>query len=204
MSNQRQNGESAEADSADQEDLPPLTTQKGDTVEDLGIFVDAIRQRLSDLEDETSELRGELDEERAARQRLEEENEELRKKLQEVDQRTDLLRLVKQENAQEPAKRAAVLIQNLINQAQRKRERDESAKASLTAEEGRAALGNSNERTVIYDDFKKAVKAVGDEDVLWYQQESRGSEKKSRLRLNLEAGDLPDEIGGYALDTRRG
>jgi len=194
-------GETSPADGLD--DHPPLTTERGESVEDLGVYIDAIRTRLNDLEGEMDELREELDEERQERQRLEEDNEELREKLQEVDQRTDLLRMVKQNTTQEPAERQAVLIQTLINEAQQKAERGESAKASLTPQEGRAALGNNNHRSLIYQDFRDAVDAVGDEDVLKYKPENRGQGKDSRLRLNLEAGDLPDEIGGYAIDTGR-
>jgi TolA-binding protein len=187
----------------DLDDHPPLTTERGETVKDLGVYVDAIRKRLNNLEGEVEDLQEDLDDERQERQRLEEENEELRQKLQEVDQRTDLLRMVKQKDTQEPAERQAVLIQTLINEARRKADRGESAKASLTPKEGRAALGNSNHRSLIYQDFTDAVDAVGDEEVLKYKPESRGQGKDSRLRLNLEAGDLPDEIGGYAIDTGR-
>lgn len=187
----------------DGEEEPPRTTEDGRTVEDLGVFVDAMRQRLNALEEENEEIHEKLADAEAERDELREENAQLRKKLAEVDQRTDLLRMVKQENAEDTAKRSAVLIQNLVNQAEKKADRDESAKASLTAQEALAALGNTIDRTVVYEDFRRAVDAVGDEDVLWYQQEPRGSAKKSRLCLDLEAGDLPDEVGGYALETGR-
>lgn len=207
MSDPGQNGdggdENSRADDLDDDDLPPLTTRDGETVEDLGVYVDAIRTRLNNLESQVEDLQDDLDDEREERQRLEEENDELREKLQQVDQRTDLLRMVKQNNTQEPAERQAVLIQTLINEALQKAERGESAKASLTPKEGRAALGNNNHRSLIYQDFSDAVNAVGDEEVLKYEPESRGQGKDSRLRLNLEAGDLPDEIRGYAIDTGR-
>jgi regulator of replication initiation timing len=205
VSDPQQNGERGDEKSRTDglDDGPPLTTRDGETIEDLGVYVDAIRTRLNNLEGQVEDLQKDLDEEREERQRLEEENEELREKLQEVDQRTDLLRMVKQNTTQEPAERQAVLIQTLINEAQQKAERGESAKASLTPKEGRAALGNNNHRSLIYQDFRDAVDAVGDEEVLKYKPENRGQGKDSRLRLNLEAGDLPDEIGGYAIDKGR-
>lgn len=178
---------------------PPLTTEKGDTVEDLGVFVDAIRKRLSNLEGEVEDLQEELGEEREERRRLEEENKELRDEIEDLDARTDLLRLVEKSDEMTAKQRRVALIQHLQKAAERERERDRRAMASVNYEEALSALKYPDiDRTTIYDDLREAPRLVGDRDVLWYESSSGG---ESRLKLNLERGDLPGGIVGQPVSN---
>jgi len=173
---------------------PPLTTEKGDTVEDLGNFVDAIRKRLSNLEDEVEEVQEELNEERQERQRLEEENEELREEIERLDARTDLLRLVQNSDEMDAETRQAALIQNLKEAAEKQRERGREPKASLSPEEAEAALGHPHkDDTLIYKDMKRAVDLLGNEDVLWYDSAGYG---ETRLKMDLSEGSISGSITG--------
>lgn len=185
-------GENSPADDLD--DHPPLTTERGETVEDLGAFVNAIRTRLGNLEDEMDELQEELDEEREERQRLEEENEELREEIERLDTRTDLLRLVQDSDEMDAETRQAALIQNMREAAEKQRERGREPKASLSPEEAEAALGHPhNDETLIYKDMKRAVDLLGNEDVLWYDNAGYG---ETRLKMDLSEGSVSGSITG--------
>lgn len=181
-------GETSPADGLD--DHPPLTTEKGETVEDLGAFVDAIRTRLGNLEDEMGELQEELDEERQERQRLEEENDELREEIERLDARTDLLRLVENNDEMDAQQYAAALVQHLKQAAERERERGREAKASVDHDEAEAALKYPDvKRTTIYKYMTDAVDLIGDEEILWYESPGYG---EARLKMNLENGEIGD------------
>ena len=198
MSDSRQNGEAEDADDDLDED-PPLTTEDGETVEDLAAYLDAVRTRLKNLEGEMDELRGELAEEREERRRLEEENEELRQEVEELHGRTDLLRLVENSDEMDAKQRRVALIQHLQKAAERERERERKAMASVNWEEALSALQYPDiDRTTIYDDLRETPRLVGNENVLWYESSSGG---ESRLKLNLERGDLPDGLLGQRVSN---
>jgi TolA-binding protein len=189
VSDTHQNGQSADID--DDDDHPPLTTRDGDSVEDLGMFVDAIRKRLSNLEGDVEDLQEELDEEREERRRLEAENEDLREEIERLDARTDLLRLVENSDEMDAEQYAAALVQHLKEAAERQRERGRDAKASLDRDEAEAALKYPDvKRATIYKYMQDAADLVGDDDVLWYESKGYG---ETRLKIDLEDG----EISGY-------
>jgi hypothetical protein len=70
----------------------------------------------------------------------------------------------------------------------------------VTRQEAEAALHHPDvDRTTIYDDMRRAVRLVDNKNVLWYESSSGGA---SRLKLDLEAGELPAGIIGQ--DTNHG
>lgn len=193
MSDPQQDGEEPDARS-DADDGPPLTTEDGETVQDLAAYVDAVRTRLKNLEGEMDDLRGEVAEERRERKRLEEENEELRQEVEELHGRTDLLRLVENSDEMDAKQRRVALIQHLQKAAERERERGRKAMASVNWEEALSALQYPDiDRTTVYDDLREAPRLVGNENVLWYESSSGG---ESRLKLNLERGEVPAGLLG--------
>lgn len=123
---------------------------------------------------------------------LQEENEQLRERVDELDARTDLLQVVEKADDLTARQRSIVLLQHLRRAADRKRERGQPAKASVDRDEAEAALKYPDvERTTIYTDMQRAARLVGNEDVCWYESGGHG---ESRLKLNLEAGELPANI----------
>ena len=152
-------------------------------------------QKAQAAEQEATECKDRLEAMETDLAAAERENEQLRAELAEVRERTDLLQAVKQASALESEEKAAVCIQNLFNKA-----RNNDGKAALPPVEGLSALGNSVDRTTIYDVYRRAERLVGDDDLLWYQSEARGSDKNSRLILDLNAGTLPSTVAGYDID----
>jgi len=163
-----------------------------DRVEDAHARIDALSQQISELRDLHAD-------ERQARVRLEDDlaaERERRYKLQddldEIDARTDLLSILKADADQMDGRaRSAALILHLKRAAERRRERGDVAKASVNRDQAEEALHHPDvERTTIYRDMRRAVRLVDDKRVLAYESASGG---ESRLKLDLENGDLPGE-----------
>lgn len=144
--------------------------------------------RFDYLEDKLEDARGEREALRAEVKELHEENEALREELNQLDERTDLLQLVQSSDELTAEQRSVALVQHLRRAAERQRDRGRDAKASVTRREAERALQFPDvDRTTIYTDMRRAVKLVGDENLLWYVGTSGG---ESRLKLNLESGEL--------------
>lgn len=112
-----------------------------------------------------------------------------------MDARTDLLSLVENSDEITAKQRRIALIQHLKKAAEKERERGRDAKASLNKKEAEAALKYPDiDRTTFYDDLRKAPSLVGKKDVLWYESNSGG---ESRMKLNLENGELPGNVVGH-------
>lgn len=170
------------------------------SLEELNAKLETYRNGLENAWDAIDELQEQLQEERKERKRLEEENENLRNEIERLDARTDLLHLVESSDEMDGRQRSVALIQHLQRAAEKNRERGREAKASVNREEAEGALHHPDvDRTTIYDDMRRAVRLVGNESVLKYESSSGGG---SRLKLNLEAGDLPAEVAGQ--HTNRG
>lgn len=125
---------------------------------------------------------------------LREDVERLEQRLDDLADRTDLLKSVKQASALSSEEKAAVCLQTLVAEAQ-----NSNGTATMTAREARKALGGDVDRTLMYDVLPRAAELVDDEDVVWYQKESRGSQKKSRLIVDLDNGSVPGSVAGYDL-----
>lgn len=121
-------------------------------------------------------------------QEMDDRIEELEDEVARLDSRTDLLDLVQSSDEMDGEQRSTALIQHLHKAAQKQRDRGEPAMASVNRDEAEAALQYPDvERTTIYRDMERAIRLVGNEAVLWYESASGG---ESRLKLNLETGDL--------------
>lgn len=161
--------------------------------------LEALKNLLDAHSNQFDSLREGLQEERDRRHKLEEELEaknerieELEAEIARLDARTDLFELVQSSDEINGEQRSTVLIQHLHKKAQKQRDRGERAMASVNRDEAEAALQYPDvDRTTIYRDMERAVRLVGDENVLWYESASGG---ESRLKLNLETGDLSSEF----------
>jgi len=191
VSNSQQNGESPD-DIEETGDAP--------SVEELEAKLETFQEGLGNAWDAIDDLEEQLEEEREERRRLEEENEDLQDEIERLDARTDLLALVENSDEMTAKQRRVTLIQHLKKAAEQERERGRDAKASVNKDEAEAALRYPDiDRTTIYDDLRKAPGLVGKKNVLWYESSSGG---ESRLKLNLERGDLPGGVVGQR--TRNG
>lgn len=162
-------------------------------VEELVARLEAHSNRFDNLEQELADAREERDDLREEVTELREENRELREEIERLDARTDLLQLVDDSDDLDGEQRSTALIQHLRRAAERQRERGRDAKASVTREEAEEALHYPDvDRTTIYSDMERAERLVGNKDVLRYESSTGGA---SRLKLNLEAGDLPAGVG---------
>lgn len=144
---------------------------------------DALAKRALDLVNEQNER---IDD-------LEAENEALRQRVEELEEATSLVSQVNESRALDVDDRAVICLQTLANDAGR------DGKATMTVSEGWSTLGREFDRTRMYDVLRRAVSLVGDDDVCWFQKESRGSQPPSRLILDRSAGDLPETAAGKPL-----
>ena len=166
-----------------------------DRLDVLEAKVEAFSTALDRARDDIEDLQSQLDEEREERQRLEAENGALQKRLDTVEARTDMLRIVEDIDDMTGKQRSITLIQHLRREAEKQRQRDRKARASVNHDEAERALQYPDvDRTTIYDDMRRAARLVSDEDVLSY--DSSGAE--SRLRLDLESGEIPESVAGNA------
>jgi len=162
-------------------------------LEDIEARLEAHSKRLESLEEELDGVREERDALRNEVEDLEEENEELREEIEELDARTDLLRLVENNDEMDAEQYAAALVQHLKQAAERARDRGREGKASVDREEAEAALKYPDvKRTTIYKYMRDAVDLVGDEELLWYESNGYG---QTRLKINLEKGEIGENEG---------
>lgn len=169
-------------------------TDRTAELEDILARVDALsrqvgnlREALEDEQERRTQLEEELDVERSQRR-------ELKQEVERLSARTDLLRLVESSDQLTGEQRSVALLQHLRQEAERRRDRGREAKASVNRDDAERALQFPDvDRTTIYTDMQRAARLVGDERIIRYESGSGGG---SRLKLNLEAGDLPGEVAG--------
>jgi hypothetical protein len=168
-----------------------------------------------DLEETVKDLEARLDDAVFLAKRAEERVDDLEEELYEKDERIRdleetieslqdrdrLMKHVHQNAADTPTKRAVSLIQTLNNEAVTNGQAGPAKTASVTAREAKKCLGGDVNRSLIYPTFEKAENLVDNDAVLEYRKEDRSSPKKSRLILDLEAGQLPSEIAGFEIRT---
>lgn len=164
---------------------------KEDRIAELENLADLLITRLRQQEERGDRLEARMAEFEA---RLDEQGE----RVDDVADRTDLLQHVRRASALKPAERAAVCIQTLATEA------GVDGRATMDANGAVKALGGDADRTNMYGPygvFAKAVDLVGDEDVLWVEQESRASAKNTRLVLDRSAGELPSTVAGHEVSA---
>lgn len=138
-------------------------------------------------------LEEELEAEREAREELEAELEErdrrlddLRQQVARVDRRTDMLEFVEHADEATGRQRSVALLLHLKREAEAGAGLDT---ASVDREAAERALHRPDvDRTTIYDDMRRAARLVDNEAVCAYTD--------GTLRLDLEQGELPDELLG--------
>lgn len=170
---------------------------EGDVKERLGVLeakLGSFQEALDNAWDNITELRKEKNELQKELQERDDRIDRLEDKIARLDARTDLLELVESANELDAEQRSTALIQHLKQAAERQRDREGEAMASVTPSEAEAALHHPDvDRTTIYTDMQRAVRLVGNENVLWYENNGYGN---TRLKLNLEAGELPRKFTG--------
>lgn len=133
---------------------------------------------------------------------LEEQLDDAQSEIKSLRDRTGLLQTVKNGSSMKIDERAAVLIQTLYNEAWKKKQssaNNAKPKASMDYNAASGALGGSPDRSAIYRAMDKAEELVENEELCRKVEEDRGSDKNTRLVLNLEAGDVPTVIGGQTI-----
>lgn len=160
--------------------------------------LDSLSHLAGSNDEEIEDLRNEFEE---FRHDVEQELQEVRRSMEAVQEQADMMQRIKRASALKPDERAAVLIQTLYAQAKRNGERpNHEPRATMEAGEAVHALGGDADRTNMYGEsgiFNRAVELVDDQDVLWYQKESRASKQNSRLIMDLGAGEPPATVAGY-------
>ncbi|WP_143095886.1 hypothetical protein [Natronobacterium haloterrestre] len=194
MSNQNQNQSGHHLQTTgifEEDDEDPITE------DDVGVV--ELYRRLESFSGQLDDFRETLQAERARREQLESQLNksgnrlnELEEEIRRLDARTDLLELVESADEMDGKQRAIALIQHLKRAAEREQDRGRDAKSSVNREDAEAALHHPDvDRTTIYDDMRRAARLVDDESILWYESKSGG---ESRLKLNLEEGNLPSQV----------
>ena len=164
------------------------------TLEKLNDKIDSFQSGLQNAWDTIEELRELLDETNKEIQLIEEEQQTLQHELNDINKRTNLLRLIESGEEVDGKQRSVILIQSLRRAAERKSDRDREARSSVNREEAERALGHPDvDRTTIYTDMQRAERLVDNQDILQYAKNPNG---ETRLRMNLEAGELPKKFSG--------
>lgn len=142
-------------------------------------YAGEMQDRVEDLEDEVHELR--------------EANERLRDQEQ-------MFRDVRRNMQGSPEERAVICIKTLNNEALTNQQLDEPGRASMDRDAAKKTLGGELRRQQIHDAFDRAEDLVGDDDVLWKVSGDPGrGGTDTTLRLDLEAGDLPESVAGESI-----
>jgi predicted nuclease with TOPRIM domain len=170
---------------------PPTADEDSirDEVERLDDGLNGLFNKVSELSDRVEELEAEADEKDTRIRDLEAE-------VRRLEARTDLIRVVEQADDMTGKQRSITLLQHLQKAAQRNSDNDDAVtgdgRASVTREQAEIALQHPDvDRTTIYDDMRRAVRLVGDEDVCYYDSDRDGG---SQLVLDVTNGDLPTKF----------
>jgi len=127
--------------------------------------------------------------------KLQEKNEtiaSLRDQVQELDARTDMLRLVEDSDQLDGQQRSAALLQHMQREAQQQSGEEKTAIDRDTAD--KILHYPDVDRTTIISDMKRCQRMVGNKEICWYEGRDDGNTRKSRLVLDLTAGDLPVDL----------
>jgi predicted RNase H-like nuclease (RuvC/YqgF family) len=164
-----------------------MTDSGPDRLADLEQRVEALSTRIGVLEEQNEWLEGEL-------KRRDQRIADLERRLDRYDELNGLFARMEGNAANKPQRRAGVLIKTLYNEADAS-----NGRASMDATQAQAALGGSVSRPLMYPTFDTAVELVGARDVVWVTEESRASNRNTRLEIDLSAGAVPDTVAGVAI-----
>lgn len=202
----------ASADGTPEAELDELREENEDLraeVEKLTAKNQRLRKRVEDLESLASRVdaisdglryvRGEVE---THDERIEEHTDQIlaiEENVHDLDDRTSLQEFVRDASSLKVEERAAVLIQTLYNEAQKKRRRGGEPIATGDYKDADTALGNTLDNRQLIDAMDRAATLV-EGDVLQFKKEPRSSRMNSRLILNLNAGELPATVAGRKID----
>jgi hypothetical protein len=129
-------------------------------------------------------------------ERLEGRLDDIETRLGHLERRTDLLQLVDDVEQMEAEQRSTAILQHM----QKKIQSDPSlTKTFLTRDDVEKALHYPDiDRTTFYTDMQRCERLVGDDDICWYTQADESPVDESVVYLNLEQGDLPNNLNGGA------
>lgn len=149
-----------------------------ESVDDL----DFALEKILDLEEEVTEMRAEYETTiEQQRRRIA----DLEERLEELDQRTDMLRIVEEADTPSGEQRSATLLQYLRDEAEEQAAKGRKPVASIAKPDAKQILHNPDiDRTTYYSDFDRCVRWVGDKDVCWKESKDR-----TRLLLDLRHAD---------------
>ena len=164
-----------------------MTDSDPDRLTDLEQRVEALSTRIGVLEEQNEWLEDELQNRNARIADLE-------RRLDRYEELKELFTRMEGNAANKPQDRAGVLIKTLYNEADAS-----NGRASVDATQAKKVLGGGVDRTLMYSTFDTAVELVGDEDVVWVTEESRASNRNTRLEVDLSAGDVPETIAGVTI-----
>lgn len=153
--------------------------------DELAAIVEALRKKVNKLEDENFEIREDL-------YKKEKQIETLESAVEELQTRNSLIEKASAGSVTKAKDRQAILVQKLYTRA-----KNSNGRASIDAKQAHEQIFNEEwSRQLMYEDFNKAVKNVGDPNVLYVKKESRASNRNTRLILDLTNGTLPPTLHG--------
>ena len=164
-----------------------MTDADAGRLADLEQRVEALSTRIGVLEEQNEWLENEL-------KRRDERIADLERRVDRYEELHDLFARMEGNAANKPQRRAGVLIKTLYNEADAS-----NGRASIDATQAQAALGGGVSRPLMYPTFDTAVELVDDRDVVWVTEESRASNRNTRLEIDLSAGDVPEAVAGVTI-----
>lgn len=169
--------------SKDPEPEGPPGQPEHDQVEDaIDSRLDGIVEYVESLEESIDGLRQTVVQQDCELERKEERiielEQEFRDRIEELEERTDMLRLVEQADAADGKQRSQALLQHLKRKAQSRQRDGHDPVAVIDAEAAEEALHHPDvHRTTIYSDMERVERLIGDKQACRY--------KDGELRLDL-------------------
>ncbi|MFC7202885.1 hypothetical protein ACFQJC_05110 [Haloferax namakaokahaiae] len=132
--------------------------------------------RISDLETQVESLR--------------EENAYLREEIEEQGRLDAMLKGIQQNSANDPDKRAAVIVQHMFNDAKARGDAGGEPVAEYDKESCKTALGGGAKKQDIHYAMTEAVPRNVSSGAVEYVRTPRGADRLNHLRMDLREGDV--------------
>jgi ABC-type phosphate transport system auxiliary subunit len=112
---------------------------------------------------------------------------ELETQVAELDERTDMLRLIDEADTMDASQRSAALLQHCIRKI---RASDRLSEVTINRDTAEEALHHPDvDRTTIYSDMQRCERLVGDEDICRYAKASETVSGDAELTVDLSHVD---------------
>jgi len=125
---------------------------------------------------------------------LQAENAELRERLDEHRQLDDLLAGMQQNAANDPEKRAAVIVQTMFNEASGKQAAGQTPVVRFDKDDCRRALGGDAKKHDVWYAMTEAVPRVVDGSVVTHVKTPRSSDQLNYVEMDLREGDVAGTV----------